>query len=258
MPAAPRSATAWAPAIQALIAGAACLGGAAWWFSLKALDGQIEAQRAATRKLTVAGARPDEALRRTLARDGPVEQGYRYWLKRAVTIPPSSVTESSDPQVYVQEQLHEVRRTLERLSTARGLPPPEQLGFPKELPPTKTVPRLLAQLQLVAESASLMLDQGVTAMASVKLEDPEAVPGRSGEEPFLLRLPVRVNVTSSLSGLMKILAALERARPLIEIQAIRLVPGTATETLQAELRLCRYLLTVPPEPSTMNLERTSF
>ena len=41
---------------------------------------------------------------------------------------------------------------------------------------------------------------------------------------------------------MKVLAALERAEPLIEVRGLRLLTGTDSGRLDVELSLCRYLV----------------
>ena len=183
-----------------------------------------------------------------------MERRYQYW-RKAVAAPPVDDAAAADPQLYFQEQFHETQRTVERLAAARGVPVPEQLGFPKELPPSETVPRLLAQLALLKEAAALVLEQGVSALTSLKIEDPEAVPEPEGDAVFLMRLPVRVRLTGSLPHVMTVLGAVHRARPLIDVRALRLAPAASQsgageaasgqasgERLDAELVLARYLV----------------
>jgi len=72
--------------------------------------------------------------------------------------------------------------------------------------------------------AALMLEQGVIALTSLKIEDPESVEALAEEEPpFLVRLPVRVRLACSLAQLMKVLGAMERVTPLIDVRALRLL-----------------------------------
>ena len=136
--------------------------------------------------------------------------------------------------------------TLERLAAARGLPTPEQLGFPKELPPSDTVPRLLVQLVLIQDAAKLILAQGALTLSSFKVEDPQIVSERDSEEPFLLRLPVRVRLGGSLPVLTKVLAALQHARPIIQLRGIRVMTEQEGEPLDVELVLARYLVLAAP------------
>ena len=124
-----------------------------------------------------------------------------------------------------------MQRTLERLATARGIAVPEQLGFPKELPPSDTVPRLLLQLSIMREVAELMLQQGVTVLSSLKVEDPEAVTEEEGKSPFLVRLPVRVRFTSSLPHLLNILAVIHRVTPLIDVRLLKIALPAAAPTI---------------------------
>ena len=175
------------------------------------------------------------------ARQASLDQRYQHWMK-LVAAPPLAEAAKTDPQLFFQEQFHEVQQQLERLAAARSMPAPEQLGFPKGLPPSDTVPRLLAQLALIQEVSALMLDQGVTALASVKVEDPEPVHEAEGDATFLVRLPVRVRLTGTLPQLMTVLRAMQRLRPLIDVRAISVATAPKPETLEAELLLSRYLL----------------
>jgi hypothetical protein len=147
----------------------------------------------------------------------------------------------ADPQLYFQERFHEVQRALERLAAARDAAVPEQLGFPKELPPSDTVPRLLVQLALMQELAELAFEHQVSALTSLKVEDPQPVSGEDGEGPFVMRLPVRMRVTASLPQLMKILGAIEQKRPLIDVRGLRVASPPAGDALEVELVLARYL-----------------
>jgi hypothetical protein len=100
----------------------------------------------------------------------------------------------------------------------------------------------------------------VAALSSFKIEDPQTVPQPEGEEPFLIRLPVRVRLSASLPQLMKVLGVIQRADPLIDVLAIRIAPVSlpaagpeappvaaepkaAPEHLEVELLLSRYLVT---------------
>ncbi|MBI2104253.1 MAG: hypothetical protein HYT90_01555 [Candidatus Omnitrophica bacterium] len=245
----PRPPIAWQPLLAATLAGAALAGVIGWRVSLQSLDAQIRSKRAALKKLALSGGIPptQEVMEHLTAHQLSLERRYQHWLK-AVAVPPLVDAAQADPQLYFQEHLHEVQRTLDRLSAARGVPVPEQLGFPKELPPSDAVPRLLAQLSLMEEVATLLFEQDVPAISSLKVEDPEAVPDRPEEGAFLMRLPVRVRLSASLSHMMKALGALSRARPLIDVRAIRLRPASpggaaaAGERLETELVLARYLV----------------
>ena len=107
------------------------------------------------------------------------------------------------------------------------------------------MPRLLVQLQLLEDAAGLILAQGVSGLSFVKVEDPQPVTEQGSDAPFLLRLPVRVRFTSSLPVAMKVLAALQQARPIIELQASRLSASSSPDTLDAELVLARYTVVAP-------------
>ncbi len=199
------------------------------------------------------------------AREASLEEQYQHWL-RMVSPPPMSEAAKADPQLYFQEQFHAVQQTLERLAIARGMAVPEQLGFPKELPPSDTVPRLLVQLALIQEVGELAFNQGVARLSSLKVEDPDPVLDDEDEISFLTRLPVRVRFTGSLPEVMKLLGAVHRVEPLIDVRGIRMVPATAAllsagaqeegdtsvstvanvgHLLDVELLLARYLVTAP-------------
>lgn len=254
-----RRAVPMGPMVAAMVAGAAVAAGVFWRLNLSAIDSQIAAKTGALKKLVLSGKLPpnEEVMAYLTARQASLDRRYQQWLERIASAPVAEAA-SADPQLYFQEQFHEVQRTLERLATARAMAVPEQLGFPKELPPSDTVPRLLIQLSLIKEAAALIFEQGVSVLTSFKIDDPQPVPQPEGREPFLTRLPVRVRFNASLPQLMKVLGAIQRATPLIDVLAIRAAPaaapqpvaastagttGTATDTLEVELLLSRYLVT---------------
>ena len=251
MMAASRQPVAWGPVLGALVIGASIAGIVAWRLNLRSLEEQIRAKQKAVKKLTISGGvSPNEDVMAYLtSRQAALEQGYQSWLQ-LVSVPPLAEAAQADPQLYFQERFHEVQRTLERLSAARGIAVPEQLGFPKDLPPTDTVPRLLAQLSLIQEASEAILEQGVSVLSSLKVEDPEPVADAEGDatEAFLTRLPVRIRLTGSLPSVMKVLAAIHRAKPLIDLRSLHLAPAASDgssagpDQLEAELLLARYLV----------------
>ena len=172
------------------------------------------------------------------------DRRYRHWLQLVAA--PVAEAASTDPQLYFQEQLHDVQRTLERLATARSVAAPEALGFPKELPPSDTVARLLVQLALIREVASLVLERGVVGLASLRVEDPEPVHGSEEASVFLTRLPVRVRLTCTLAQLMKVLGAMHQVSPLIDVRSVRIAAAGTADELSVELGLARYLVSEPP------------
>ena len=161
----PRRPVAWGPLIGALVVGAAGASFMAWKFNLQFIDGQINDKQTALKKLAVIGRIPpnQEVMDYLTARQTALENRYQHWIAVVAALPVAEAA-SADPQLAFQERFHAVQRTLERLATARSMPVPEELGFPKELPPTETVPRLLTQLELIEESAGLILEQRVTAL----------------------------------------------------------------------------------------------
>lgn len=241
---------AWGPLLMALVAGAAFAGWLAWRMTLHGIEHRMTAKRSAIRKLALSGGIPpnQDVADYLAARQAAVEARYQYWLA-AVAAPPLSESAQADPQLYFQERLHDLQRTFERLATARGASAPEQLGFPKELPPSDTVPRLLIQLDLIEEVAQIIYEHQVNALSSLRVEDPETVSADEDAAPFLMRLPVRVRFTGSLDQVMKILSAIERQRPLIDVRGLRVTSAADGGALDAELTAARYLIlsTVVPD-----------
>ncbi|MBI1991723.1 MAG: hypothetical protein HYY90_04340 [Candidatus Omnitrophica bacterium] len=237
-----RSGVSLEPLIIATLGGALAAGLIAWQLNLRAMDRHINATRSTLKKLVLPGGiPPDQRVMEYLsARHASIEQRYRSLLT-AAAVPPLAESAAADPQLYFQEQLHEVQRMLERLAAARAMPVPEQLGFPKALPPSDTVPRLLMQLSLVKELATLVFGQGVIGVSSVKLEDPEAVADEREVGVFLTRLPVRIRFTSSLPQFLHIVVAIAEREPLIDIRGLRIVSGEVPDRLDVELALARYL-----------------
>ena len=253
-----RRQVAWVPVIGALAVGAALTGVLAWRFYLQGIELQIAAKRRALKKLVLSGNIPpnQEVMDYLTSRQTSLDARYESWVKTVDAAPLTAAAAVADPQLYYQEQFHEVQRMLERLAAARGIAVPEQLGFPKEIPPSDTVPRLLGQLALIRQSAQLILDQGVTALSLLKVEDPEAVPEEEREATLLVRLPVRVRLTGSLAQFVKILGAVERARPFIDLRDIRVVNGATEELLDAELLLARYLV-MAAAPDAVSADETA-
>lgn len=244
----------WRSILVALATFAACLGVVGWWLNLQALDRRMHDELAALKKSLLKGhVPPDEELLQYLSARLQLEQRYQDRLKMAA-VNPSIATAGTDPQLYFQEQLHEAQRTMERLAAARGVPVPEQLGFPKELPPSETVPRLLVQLSLMQETAALILEQGVTAAVALKVEDPQALPDEAGGGPFLQRVPIRVKLSCTVAQLTRLLGAMQQMRPMADVPGLRIAsaaPPDHPEQLDVELLVARYMvLAAAPSLST--------
>jgi len=234
---------AWVPVISGMTVGAALIGVVAWRLNLESLEHQTKDKRAALKKLVLSGGIPpnQEVMDHLTRRQAALGQRYEHWLKAVVTAPIAEAAQA-DPQLYFQERFHEVQRTLERLALAHTIPAPAQLGFPKDLPPSDTVPRLLGQLALIEDLAPLIVEQEVASFPSLRVEDPEPVLAQEEGGAFLLRLPVRVRLTASLASLMKILAGLERSQPLIDMRAVRITSVPESSHLDIELQAARYLV----------------
>ena len=235
--------TAWVPLLSGMVASAALTGVIGWRLSLQNMDGQIKEKRTSLKKLVLSGGIPpnQEVTDYLAARQASLDQHYQHWLK-LVASPALAEAAKTDPQLFFQEQFHEVEQKLQRLAAARSIPVPEELGFPKGLPPSDTVPRLLAQLALIQEASTLILEQNVAGLASLKVEDPEPVPEAEGGTGFLTRLSVRVRLTSTLPELMTVLRAMERVRPLIDVRAMAVANAVTPDLLDVELLLSRYLV----------------
>lgn len=250
MSASPRSPT-WVPV--AGVAAGACLAAAGlWWMNVRSLDEQIRRTRADVKKLTVGKQLPpsEQVMAYLTQRHQALEWRYQ---QRAdlVALAPSAAASSSDPQLFYQEQFHELQRTLERLAAAKSLSTPELLGFPKEVPPPETVPRFLAQVGLIREASALIIEQELGTVISAKVEDPETILNDDGTATFLVRAPVRLRYSGSLSQLMGLLGTLGRSRPLVDLQALRVTGGAAaSDILDVELRLARYLAVNTPAATT--------
>lgn len=242
--AASRSPRVWGSWLLGMGAGGLVVGLVVWQLNLQAIERHISAARAGSAKLVLSGRIPpnQEVLNYLQARQGTLDERYQAMV-RSTLAPPLPREAMTDPQLYFQEQLHDLQRMFERASAARGLPVPEQIGFPKEVPPSDTVPRLLVQLSLIREVTALILDRGVERIVALKIEDPEAVADAQDRAGFLTRLPVRVRWTGSLAQILKILAAIHAVEPLIDVRDIRVIPGPSAGVLEAELQLARYLPT---------------
>ena len=234
----------WGPLAVAMMTGATLVVVVLWRMNVQKLEHQVVEKRQALKRLMLSGGIPpnQEVMEYLTAREHALQTQYQDLLGRIAPPLAAEAGAGADPQLSFQQRVHDVQRTLERLAAARTMPVPEQLGFPKELPPTETVPRLLVQLALIQEASGLIFQQGVEGFASVKLEDPEPVEAPEGDASFLTRVPVRVRVSGSLPQVMKLLGALERSKPLIDIRALRLLSSATAERLDTELVLARYLI----------------
>jgi len=79
----------------------------------------------------------------------------------------------------------------------------------------------------------------------LKIEDPVMVVG-ADEEPFLMRLPIRVRLSCSLSQLVHVLGAIQATNPMMDIEALKVQQGELGVDLEAEMMLSRYLLLAAP------------
>ena len=218
-----------------------------WHLQLQVLDHEIDARRSALKRAHLTGKIPpnSEVADYLKQRTEGLKNTYESALAKIAPTP--GLSEGfADPQLYFQQRVHEVQRTLERLASARKMEIPAQLGFPKELPPADAAPRLLFQLNLIEDASALIMGQNITQLVSVKVEDPEIVaPLDDTQKPFLTRLPVRIHLTCSLDTLTKVLGVLDRASPLIDLQSVRLAALPEGKDLDAELVLARYVVAVP-------------
>lgn len=228
------------------------VGGQVFWrFHLQTLDSLIRDKKRAMKKLSISGGIiPDQAVADYLRkRQASIDARYQHWLKRAVAAPAADAT-VTDLQLYFRERFHEVERALEKAASARNMAVPDRLGFPKELPPSDTVPRLLIQLSLIQEMGTTIIGGGLAQVTSFKVEDPESVP-LTETDVVLTRLPVRIRLLGSLPQLMQVMAAFEQTHPLVDTRLLRIIaqPSDQAEKepkqpqlLQAELVVSRYLL----------------
>ena len=218
-----------------------------WSLQVQAIDRQIERKRGNLKGLHLGKKLPPnrEVVAYFKSRGEAIQTQYDSTL--ALVAPSVSIDRHVDPQLFFRKRLHEVQRTLERVATARGVAPPVQLGFPKELPPADAVPRFLMQIGLIEEVASLIMAvPGVSELRSFKVGDPEPLGAvEDPQEAFLTRLPVRVQMVCSLEALTRTLGLLSRARPLIDVQNLRVVSLEDSTQLEVECVLARYLLTRP-------------
>jgi len=243
----PRAKPLWSALGGILLAVVVVGGFFGWWIRVQALDQAIARRRSTLQSLHLGGRLPPnrEVIDYLNSRIVALEKQYQAALKLVAPVA-TAIEEQADPQLYFQQRFHEVQRILERLATARGMPIPVPLGFPKELPPPEMVPRLLVQLGLIDDAATHIMAQGISQLASVKVEDPQPVaPLGEEKEAFLIRLPVRVRLSCSLQALAKILAVLDRASPLIDLQSLHISTPTESKELEAELVLARYFVTTP-------------
>ncbi|MBI4598342.1 MAG: hypothetical protein HY737_08095 [Candidatus Omnitrophica bacterium] len=232
----------WGPVLGAVGATALTAIVVAWYGNVTMLDQQAVQTRAGLKKLLLSGIPPTQAVVDYLTeRQKTLEAAYHRWLDVA-TAPSVADAASADLQLSFQEQLHDAQRMLERVAAARAMAVPEQLGFPKDMPPADTVPRLLVQLALMKETTAILFEQGLISITAFKLEDPEPVAEAKDQRPFLTRVPLRVRLVASLPQLMRILAALQRSGHLIDVRAMRLIGADSPDRLDVELVLARYLL----------------
>ena len=212
-----------------------------WRFHVQMIEQEIEAKRAALKKLLLAGHIPpnQEVVDYLTSRQVALDARYHHWLALAAAVlPPQAAL--GDPQLYFQEQVHELQRTLERQAVARSVAVPEPLGIPKELPPREAVPNLLVQLSLIQQVASAILEQGIPQLSSLKVEDPQSMSSVEGTD-FLVRLPVRVRFNCALSELTTLLGSLQHLTPLTDLRTLRVTPTANEDMLDVELILARYL-----------------
>lgn len=240
----PRARPSWFAIGTSAVALLAVGGWVGWRMRIEAIEQELTRKQHALKTLHLSGRLPPnrEATEYLKSRTAALEVAYQTALE--LTTVSSMMSEGhADPQLYFQQRVHEIQRTVDRLTAARGMKSPEHLGLPKELPPADVVPRLLLQLELIKDAAELVIAQGITQLSAVKVEDPQTLSGSS--EQFLMRLPVRLRLSCSLETLTKVLGVLDRAKPMIDLQAVRLHLPAEGQGLEVELVVARYLATSP-------------
>lgn len=238
----------WLPVVWTVLAAAFALGTITWRMSLSLIDQQVRRKRSEVKKLALSGGiMPQQEVADYIAQR-QAALAIRYDRLLGVVSVPAPAADAADPQLKFQEQFHDIHRTLERLAAARSVPVPEVLGFPKELPPPEAVPRLLVQLEMIRSAAEALFRQEVAEVTSFKIEDPQLVPDDTGA-PFLIRVPVRVRLDSSLPQFISVLGALQQTTPVMDIRGVRIGTSDARERLEVECVLARYLANDAPLPT---------
>ena len=233
-----------------ILAATLLLGGGIvfWRTSMQQLDQQIRQKQTALKQLHVSGHIPPTPDVHAYLQARTEALVARYQAALRLLEPEVRVAaDAANPQLYFQQRVHEVQRTLERLATARGMKIPDQLGMPTELPPADAVPRFLVQVELIEDVADLVMAiEGISEVVSLKVEDPQALLfSDDPDEQFLTALPVRVRVKGSLEAFTNIVGAMDRARPIIDLQGLRIAYVTETQPLDGEMIVVRYLVTQP-------------
>jgi hypothetical protein len=231
-----------------LLGGAVLLAGVFWQWTLRGIAQEIAQYQTSLKTLQLSGRVPPnrEVMAYLTQRGEQLHASYRQAM--AVVAPAAGrLAVGADPQLAFQERVHEVQRTLERLTTARGMSIPLELGLPKELPPPDSVPRFLMQLALMEGLAELaMTVDGVSQLTSFQVEDPRPIAADAREgAPIVMELPVQMHVTCSLSALMQLLRQIERAQPVMALQRIQVLSSSSAATpaagpLDVELIVARY------------------
>ncbi len=241
------------PTQMLLVAGLATLlgvGALGWWVQVQRLDHLAVEKRKGLKKLQVGDQVPpnQEVVDYFTTRTDALARRYEDALKRLTAGSVTSlVSGQGDPQLYFQQRLYEARGVLERTAKARGMEPPTLLGLPKELPPPDAVPRFLAQVGLMQEAGErIMALKGVTQVVSLKAEDPQELDAiQKGDEPFLMRVPVRVRVQGSIETMATLMALWTRAAPIVEVRELHVSATPVQQTLELECVLTQYLVTKP-------------
>ncbi len=231
------------------LVGAATAAGLLWRLTVRGVEQEIAQHQRGLSSLHLSGRVPPnrEVMAYLTRRMDALSAQYQ----QAVSLVAPSLPQrpgDDDPQLAFQERVHEVQRTLERLTTARGMSIPLQLGLPKELPPAETVPRFLLQLTLIEELAEVIMTvDGVSQLVSFKAEDPRAV--SAGEEAaFVTALPVHVHLSCALGALTTLLHLLDQAQPVMALQRMQVASSGALSgtggpsSLDVELVVARYVV----------------
>lgn len=241
----------WSQVVAGMGVVAVLSGLGAWNLQMQTMDRQITQTRERLKKLHLGEHLPPspEVVAYLKERSEALKAQYASALAGLATAPEAPAGQG-DPQLLFQERSHDVQRTLERLATARSLTAPMQLGFPKDLPPPEAVPRFLVQVGLIEQADELLMGvPGIGPIESFKVDDPEPLPVGEESDVFLSILPVRVRLTCSLEVLTKILGAIDRAKPLMDLQGVRISKAKEdADGLSVELSLARYFVTAPGFP----------
>ena len=179
------------------------------------------------------------ALQKALKRE---EQNYQN-LKKVIDPSREYLPRGAqEAGLYFIEQLHIRTKRLRRQANTLKIKIPQALGFSEEMPADReSVELLLAELDALESSATLLMEQGIKEISLLKPLRVQEQRDHQTQRVLYKELPIQLSFLCNFAVLVKVLYQLKNLSPTLAIKDI-IVRKTEDSSLQVEMLLSRLAL----------------